>query len=170
MRPKKKRTATATAAPKATTRLEVTVTDVDTNLPLDGATVKMLGGSVKHPSVKTDKKGVWLSNAVGPGKYSIVVTLKHFGAPVVQPAAPSPPVFPSVGAVTVSQTIAANAPPILMTPVKAQMMRAESTVKLPVVDESYSNVLLFGAKVKVGTAAEVETAGPGLGRWRTASC
>ena len=154
---KRKKTLTATAAPKATTRFEVTVIDTDTKQPLAGAAVRIVGGKVNHPSTKTNKAGVWLSNAVGPGNYSITVTLKHFGAPVAQKPAPAPPTFPVVGPVKVAQTVAANVAPTATTTVKVEMARAESTVKLSVVDESHSNIVLIGAKVKVGKHAEKDT-------------
>jgi len=154
---KAKKSKAATAVPKATTQFEVTVTDSDTKAPLPGAKVEVNGGTVKHPSNKTNAKGLWLSRAVGPGTYDIVVTMDHWGPPVVQPPPPAPQVFPVVGPVTVSQTIAAGAIATAKTPVKVAMSLAEATVKFPVVDETYSNILLVGASVVIDTKSAQKT-------------
>ncbi len=154
---------TGTVAPKATTKLVVTVTDVDAAVPLPRAKVEVMGqagGQVTQASKKADANGVWKSKPVAPDTYTIVVTLDHFGPPVTQPPAPASPVYPVVGPVTVTQVVAApaaGAKPPATTPVQVGMMRAESTIKLPVVDETYSNILLIGASVVVENGAAQKT-------------
>lgn len=147
----------ATAAPKASTRLEVTVVDADSKAPLPKAKVVVTGGKVKQPAAKTNASGVWLSKAVGAGTYEVVVTLAHFGPQVTQPPPPAKPVLPVVGPVKVPVTIPATLTGVSTTPVPVVMVRAETTVLLPVVDESYSNTPLIGAKVKADKLAEQVT-------------
>jgi hypothetical protein len=154
MSKKKKSSSKATAAPKARTRFEVTVTDVDTLKPLKDVVVTVEGGTVSQPKTKTNDKGIWLSKAVEPGDYKIVAKLAHYGPVVTQPAPPAPKVVPTVGPVTVELTVATDVS-VAKTPVDIRMMRAETTVTLPVQDETYANVELIGAAVKVEAFAAV---------------
>jgi hypothetical protein len=138
---------TATAKPKAKTKLQIKAINGDGGALLDDATVTISpasGGS--QTGTTTKKKGGWTSRPIVTGDCAVTVTHEGFGPPAVpttDPAGPSPPV---VGPVTETETIP-DSPPAT-TSVVVTLEQALPRAVITVIDAKY-NLPVIGADVTV---------------------